>query len=179
MVKSLFFYMIFTIDARNGFVLKKITLKYFSGILVIFLLFFISECYSQTLWGVDIQDFDSPSKWGIKDGIYFKGDIEKGDFDGIQFIPTVGFVFYMNEAGLQDMIETYDYLTNEFGKRKNNKDYIPPDLKDSIDNKQKFEEYIDDGRCYIFREWVKNGIIVRLFWNQYRFWVEVINRNYK
>ena len=172
------FYVIFTIDARNGFVLKKITLKYFSGVLVIFLLFFISECCSQTLWGVDIQDFDSPSKWGLKDGIYFKDKVEEGDFDGIQFIPTVGFVFYMNEAGLQDMLETSGNLTNEFGRRKKNKDFIPPDLKDSIDNKQKFEEYIDDGRCYIFREWVKNGIIVRLFWNQYRFWVEVINRNY-
>ena len=179
MVKSLFFYMIFTIDERNGFVLKKITLKYFSGILVIFLLFFISECYSQTLWSVDIQDFDSPLNWEIKDGFHFKGNIDEGDFDGIQFIPTVGFVFYMNGAGLQDMLETSGYLTNEFGKRRKNKDFIPPNLKDSIDNKQKFEEYIDDGRCYIFREWVKNGIIVRLFWNQYRFWVEVINRNYQ
>ena len=171
--------MIFTIDTRNRFVLKKSPLKYFSGVLVTFLFLLTTVSSSQTLWSVDVQDFDSPSKWEIQDGIYFNDKIEEGDFDGIQFIPTVGFVFYMNEAGLQDMLETSGYITNKFGKENINKDYIPPELKDSIDNKQKFEEYIDDGRCYIFREWENGGIIVRLFWNQFRFWVEVINRNYQ
>jgi len=173
------FYMIFTIDTRNGFVLNKSTLKYFSGVLINLLFLITTVSSSQTLWSVDVQDFDSPSKWEIQDGIYFKDKIEEDDFDGIQFILTVGFVFYMNEAGLEDMLETYDYLTNKFGKENVNKDYIPPELKDSINNKQKFEEYIDDGMCYIFREWENGGIIVRLFWNQFRFWVEVINRNFQ
>jgi len=170
--------MIFTIDVRNGFVLKIITLKYFPVVLVIFLLFFISECYSQTLWGVDVQDFDSPLKWEEEEGIYFKSNIDEGDFDGIQFIQTVGFVFYISSAEIKHLPHTYNYLTNVFGKESLNKDYILPTLKSKI-NDENFEQSVNDGYSYIFREWKVDKIIVRLFWNQYRFWVEVINRNYK
>ncbi len=157
--------------------LKKNIDKYFFGVLIFFFLLFTFECYPQTLWDVDIQDLNAPLSWQLNDGLYYKKEIEEGDFDGIQFIPTVGFVFYISSAEIEHLSDSYDYLTNIFGKENLNKDYIPPILRNKI-NDENFEQSVNDGKSYIFREWKVDKIIVRLFWNQYRFWVEVINRNF-
>jgi hypothetical protein len=114
--------------------------------------------------------------WQINDGLYSKENIEEGDFDGIQLIPTVGFVFYISSAEIEHLTNTYNYLTNVFGKESLNKDYVPPILRNKIYD-ENFEQSVNDGNSYIFREWIIDKVIVRLFWNQYRFWVEVINRN--
>ena len=157
--------------------LLKTIVVYLFGVLIFILLHFNTNLYSQTLWGIDIQDSKSPMSWQMNDGLYSKEVIKEGDFDGIQFIPTVGFVFYISSAEVEHLSNVYEHLVGLFGKENFNKDYISPNLKNK-GNEKKLEASIYDGRSFVFREWKKDNLIIRLFWNQYRFWIEVINRNF-
>lgn len=125
-----------------------------------------------------MQDSNSPMSWQVSDGLYSKDVIEEGDFDGIQFIPTVGYVFYISSAEVENLSNVYEYIVNQFGEENFNKDYISPNLKNK-GNKKKLEASVNEGRSFVFREWKKEKLILRLFWNQFRFWVEVINRNFQ
>ena len=148
------------------------------GVLFCISLLFETNLYSQTLWDIDIQDAKSPMSWLVSDGLYSKEVIKEGDFDGIQFIPTVGFVFYISPAEVEHLSNVYEYLVNLFGKENFNKDYISQNLKNK-GNEKKLEASINDGRSFVFREWKKDNLIIRLSWNQYRFWIEVINRDFQ
>ena len=159
------------------FLLKKIVL-YLLVVLIFIFLLFKTNLYSQTLWGIDMQDSKLPMSWQVSDGLYSKEVIEEGDFDGIQFIPTVGFVFYISSPEVENLSNVYEYLVNQFEEENFNKDYISPNLKNK-GNEKKLEASVNDGRSYVFREWKKNQLIIRLFWNQFRFWVEVINRSFQ
>lgn len=156
---------------------KKIVV-YLYGVLIFILLIYNIDLYSQTLWGIDIQDSNSPMSWQVSDCLYSKEIIEEGDFDGIQFIPTVGYVFYISSAEVENLLTVYEQLVNQFGEENFNKDYISPNLKNK-GNEKKLEASVSDGRSFVFREWKKDKLIIRLFWNQFRFWVEVINRNFQ
>lgn len=156
---------------------KKIVVFIF-GALIFILLTFNIKLSSQTLWGIDVEDLQTPMSWQVSDGLYTKDIIEEGDFDGIQFIPTVGFVFYISPAEVEHLLKVYEYIVNQFGDENFNKDYISPNLKNK-GNEKKLEASVNDGRSFVFREWKIDKLIIRLFWNQFRFWVEVINRNFE
>lgn len=133
-------------------------------------LFAAPAAFSQTLWGVDLKDFDTPRSWELDNGLYEKSGKTEGGFDGVLFIPTVGFVFYLDNAETDNLNSVYTYLNEKFGNEKLNKDYIHPVVKEK--GPEVLTEYIKDGYGYIYREWQPEGYRVRLFWNQYRFWVE-------
>ena len=127
---------------------------------------------SQILWGIDINDFNTPTNWPFSEGLYTMSGSNEGNFDGILFIPSVGFVFYYEDAEIPELDKVYAYLKDKFGQEKMNKDLIPAAIRDRSSSVP-LSEVIKDGKGYIFREWYPEGYKVRLFWNEYRFWVEV------
>jgi hypothetical protein len=126
--------------------------------------------FSQTLWGVDLKDFDAPHNWKLENGLYEKTGAPEGGFDGVLFIPTVGFVFYLDNAEADNLSSVYSYLNEKLGSEKVNKDYIHPAVKEK--GPEALTDYIKDGHGFVYREWQPEGYRIRLFWNQYRFWVE-------
>ena len=127
--------------------LRTKNIVYLFGALIFVLLTYNMNVYSQTLWGINIQDSRTPMSWQVSDGLYTKEVIDEGDFDGIQFIPTVGFVFYISPAEVEHLLNVYEYIVNQFGIENYNKDYISPNLKNK-GNEKKLEASINDGKSF-------------------------------
>ena len=139
-------------------------------------LFFLNNTSgAQTLWGVDLKDYETPKGWTEDRGIYVT-DVNDVNIDAAQYIPTVGFVFYIEDPEITDLTSIYETLVNEFGKEDINKDYLDVNIRSKPIDRPATQESIGDGFSFIYREWKEDGLIIRLFWNQFRFWVEAVER---
>jgi hypothetical protein len=137
------------------------------------------ELYSQTLWNIDVSDVEAAKSWTYAEGIYEnKTDATSAGFSGINYVPEAGFVFYIEDATIQDYFKVYNELLDKFGKEDLNKDYIDPYISYSPKNisAKVHEDSINQGHTYVYREWNEGNTKIRFFWNQYRFWVEAVSK---
>jgi hypothetical protein len=144
-----------------------------------FLIFVASSAAAQTLWNIDVQDVDAAKSWTIEEGIYNNpSGAASAGFSGINYIPDAGFVFYIENATIQDYHAVYNELTAKFGKEDLNKDHIDPTLPYSTNHISApvHEESINRGGTFVYREWNEGETKIRFFWNQYRFWVEAVQK---
>lgn len=132
---------------------------------------------AQTMWNVDVQDVEAAKSWTYDEGMYYNmPDAKAAGFTGISYVPEAGFIFYIEDATIDDYHKIYGDLVAKFGKEDLNKDYIDPFITYSPHNisAKVHEESINIGHTYVYREWNEGGTKIRFFWNQYRFWVEAV-----
>lgn len=148
--------------------------------LITVFIFITSSLSAQTLWNVDVSDYEAGKSWDYEEGIYTNiRDGEAAGFSGINFIPEAGYVFYIDEATIMDYHAVYNELVAKFGKEDLNKDYIDPYISYSPKNisAKVHEDSINEGHTFVYREWNERDIKIRFFWNSVRFWVEAVKIN--
>ena len=162
-------------------VYKSITLGKMKTLLftqaIVTLILLSGSLNAQTLWNVDVQDVEAAKSWQYDEGIYMNSsDASAAGFTGISYIPEAGFVFYIEDATIDDYHKVYNELVEKFGTEDLNKDYIDPTIPFGRKNisAKVHEESINQGHTYVYREWNEGDTKIRFFWNQYRFWVEAV-----